>query len=608
MLEIFDLNRKKQAVLQNAYNISEVIRINAASTFEFSLPKNDYKNSYCNPLWMVRYGGGELYRIVSSTTTDNEVVYQCEHVITTLLNRVLHGFHVVGNIGVYTADVIRYVLSKQTDWVLSTCDFTRQFEYGWENENLLGALFSIPTLFTEHYMWKFDTAVFPWKLSLKKLDLSINPQLYIRSQKNMLSLSHPIDYKTICTKLTPLGAGEGVNQLDVKSVNGGKNYLLAPQKYIDKYGIIETVWTDRRYTNPQSLLEAGRTMLNELQEPYEEYSATFAQLKGGYFDEAEVGKVAQIISENEKYNNFIVEVNRNHSDLSSSTISIANKPADIATSVADLADRQRIEMTYSQGATNLYAQSLQANADTSNGTIIKFFIPNEMRIVNKVIAKIEMSQFRAYSKATEGGGNTSTTSSSGGGGYTTSDWGGGGSTTSDSGGGFYGGGSYSSTEPNSYLQVGHHCGEPVWLNNWWDHMPTHVHKIPEMPSHSHNFSVPAISISSHSHQVSMPSHSHGFNVPAHAHSFTIPAHVHAITPGIYFFGGASGFTVYVNGVQKAVYNTTSAEIDLTAFLEADGTIPRGNFHTIEIRPNALAYICIDLMVQGFIQSRGDKTV
>lgn len=608
MLEIFDLKRKKQAILENAYNISEAIKINAVSTFQFSLPKNDYKNGYCNPLWMVRYGGGELYRIVGNTTVDSEVSYQCEHVITTLLNTVLHGFHVVGNLGVYTADVIRYVLSKQTDWVLSTCDFTRQFEYGWENENLLGALFSIPTLFTDYYMWKFDTAVFPWKLSLKKLNLSINPQLYIRSQKNMLSLSHPVDYKTICTKLTPLGAGEGVNQLDIKSVNSGKNYLLAPQKYIDKYGIVETVWTDRRYTNPQSLLEAGRTMLNELQEPYEEYSVDFAQLKGGYFDVAEVGKVAQIVSGNVKYNNFIVEVNHNHSDVSSSTISIANKPADIATSVADLADRQRIEMTYSQGATNLYAQSLQANADTANGTVIKFFIPNEMRIVNKVIAKIEMSQFRAYSKATEGGGNTSTTSSSGGGGYTTSDWGGGGSTTSDSGGGYYGGGSYSSTEPNSYLQVGHHCSEPVWLNNRWDHMPTHSHEMPDMPSHSHNFSVPAISISSHSHQVSMPSHSHGFNVPAHAHSFTIPAHVHAINPGIYFFGGASGFTVYVNGVQKAVYNTTSAEIDLTAFLEADGTIPRGNFHAVEIRPNALAYICIDLMVQGFIQSRGDKTV
>lgn len=37
-------------------------------------------------------------------------------------------------------------------------------------------------------------------------------------------------------------------------------------------------------------------------------------------------------------------------------------------------------------------------------------------------------------------------------------------------------------------------------------------------------------------------------------------------------------------------------------------IPRGSWLSLEVRPDDLAYISIDLIVQGFIQSRGDNTV
>lgn len=41
---------------------------------------------------------------------------------------------------------------------------------------------------------------------------------------------------------------------------------------------------------------------------------------------------------------------------------------------------------------------------------------------------------------------------------------------------------------------------------------------------------------------------------------------------------------------------------------SDNMIPRGSWLSLEVRPDDLAYISIDLIVQGFIQSRGDKTV
>jgi hypothetical protein len=100
----------------------------------------------------------------------------------------------------------------------------------------------------------------------------------------------------------------------------------------------------------------------------------------------------------------------------------------------------------------------------------------------------------------------------------------------------------------------------------------------------------------HYHQVSM-----GFNLPNHTHD---------IVPGIYRYGNPSSFTLYINGAQKIAMVSKSFEVDITDYLvdPETGLIPRGRFHRIEVRPNDLAYITISLSVQGFMQSRGVKTV
>ena len=90
----------------------------------------------------------------------------------------------------------------------------------------------------------------------------------------------------------------------------------------------------------------------------------------------------------------------------------------------------------------------------------------------------------------------------------------------------------------------------------------------------------------------------------------IPAHEHDITPGIYFYGSPRQFDLYVNGKKKATIVSTDTELDLTQYLvdTSSKLIPRGSWLSIEIRPNDLAYVSIDMFVQGFVQSRGDATV
>lgn len=668
MLEAFDRERRKVAILQNAFGISESQRINALDTLQFSLPQSDAKADYCQPFCYVRWRGGELYRILPKAEEWGEngtLTFDCEHVLGTLMDDLLPDFHQVGNLGVYTDQVIRYVLDRQKTkrWVLDGCDFKRQYEYGWEDENLLSALFSIPKPFTEKYIWKTDTTAYPWRLSLKRLDESARPQLYIRAGKNMLSLRRTSDPKNICTRIYPKGYGEGVNQLTIQEVNGGVPYLQSPKEYTDQYGIIERVWIDRRYENPQSLKEAAQAMLEGLQQPYLEYEVEFAQLGNNALDQAEVGKIAEIITPAQRHKTYVVGIDWDYGDMTQSKLVIANRPQDIASSIADLADRQRIEQTYAQGATQLYNYSLQVNADAQNGAVVDFFVPSEMRVVNALRCKIRMDRFRSYSKATEDGGRSTQTSSSGGGSRQTSSSGGGSRQTSSSGGGTSkstaadggvskstqsGGGTQTTSGPSSTRTTngggGGTSGDGGYLNFDRDtgyspvpegmgthkhdmilNIPSHAHSIPShshgmdhthtvaIPDHVHEFSVPnhvhEFEIRDHAHTVEVPAHTHTVNIPDHTHKVDIPTHRHDIVPGIYFFGGANRFDIYVNGTKRGSYEGTTAELDITKFLlGSDGKISRGSYQTLEVRPNGLAYISVTLTVQGFVQSRGDMTV
>jgi len=581
MLELFDRQRMRIKILQNVCNVTEEQPINALWHLSFALPYDDPKNAACQPFRYIRYNGGELYRILPQESEVDDtglITYSCEHVLATLLDRVMFGWRQVGNLGTYTADVINYLLGQQLErnWVLSECDFSRQFEYGWEQENLLAALFSVPKPFTENYIWHTDTSTYPWKLSLKRLDENQPPQLYVRRSKNLLQMRRSSDPQNICTRLYPLGYGEGVNQLSIAQINGGIPYLESPPEVVAQYGIIERVWIDRRYENAESLKAAAQAMLSELQQPQVEYEIEFAELQGGELDRAETGKIVEIIDPETgvREKTYITDLQIDYEDVKNSTLTVANRLQDIASTVADLADRQRIEMTYSQGATQLYSQALQGNADANNGTVMDFYIPAEMRVINKVMAKVRMGAFRAYSKATEGGGATATTTSSGGGTSTSTSSGGGRTSTTGQSGG------------KTTLE------------------DTSVPSSESATRHVHNFWLPK-----HEHDVSIPSHRHDFEVDDHTHSITLPAHDHEIAPGIYFFGNPQSFALLVNGTQKAVFNATTAEIDLTPYLVgSDGLIPRGSWQNVEIRPNDLAYITIDMYVQGFVQSRGDNVV
>ena len=442
MLNVYDrATRKKTAVLQNAFDIDETQELNQIYSLSFTLPYEDNKNKYCLPRHYVRYGDdGQLYRIKSPKVNDNSVgtvTYECEHVITTLCDDIMFGSFTYGGKGVPTKTTINWLLSQQKtkNWKLGTCAFTRYFEYNWEQENLLNALYSIPKEFADAYMWDFDTISYPWTISLKLIDKTAPPEYYLRARSNILASGTSADYANICTRIYPLGYGEGVNQLTIKeatitnavtstidgkevNVNAtvsetsttkyGNTFIQSPQSYIDKYGIVEKVLVDRRFEQANTLFGYAKSMLDVYQEPTMSRSfdvTDLHQITNRALDDAQVGKICKMTQDNTIA--YITKTHRRLDVAGDLQIDLSTKATDIASNVADLADRIRIESVYAQGATQIYQHSKDANAvpvydkngaiTNGKGMMLNLYFPAEMKQINKVLLRMKLKKFRCYS-------------------------------------------------------------------------------------------------------------------------------------------------------------------------------------------------------------------
>ena len=613
-LEIYDMDRVPVCMLQNAFDIQEQQSLNALWYLDFKLPATDAKNEFCNAYWYARFNDGELYRIFPNGYNDAFDLpyysYHCEHVLATLLNKVMPGIVTMGGYYQPTPDVLRAILAKQDtqDWVLGECDFSRRFEYGFEKENLLAALFSVPQCFDEDYIWTFETKGYPWVLNLKRLNKNAEPVLNVRYGYNRLSYNRQPDYTNHVTKLYAYGSGEGVNQLNINKFTNGLGYILADKGHIEKYGIRESIWVDRRYENEETLYAAAQSMLSELCDPITSYSC-------GFIGDVKIGEVVNIIDYEQTY---VVKKIITYGDIDDIQYELSNKQPTLASTIADLANRQRIETTYSQGATNIYSVCFVDNADANNGLDCDFYMPRSMRFVNKVVAKIKYDSFRAYSGTTEQGGSISSTSAAGGQTSSTSESGGGG--TSAAGGGqsktsASGGGATESTnqfdlasDTGTYgiISLTGYSGLTSTTSGHSHKVPDHMHRIRvtnfahkhsvTIPSHRHSFE-----IDDHVHE--LPAHTHSFSLPAHSHTFELPSHKHDIEPGIHRYGNPTQVELKVNGNSKGFFEDRSFEVDITEWLaNDDGMISRGSFQTLSVVPNDIAHISVSLTVIGFIQS------
>lgn len=635
-VKILDKQMRPLAYLQNAFDIGYEKGVNEIWSAHFSLPLNDPKNEYCQPFHFAEITDdrtGEyigLFRIEPSLAKKDEssqkIEYRLYHVAITLSDGVLFDYHQTDN--QTTRYNIEYILSHQitSHFVLGDCEFTRYFSYKFEDENgLLGPLFSIPEPFDKEYIWEYDTTSYPWKLHLRKPSNEVACE--IRYGSNLIGIEREYDPEVIVNRIYAKGYGEGINSLRIDSVNNGVPYVEDAES-IQKYGLRPYIWVDKRFEKAESLKANALALLKKWKDPIPTYrisAADISSLTNADKHRLKEGRIVRVIDDELGTFEQRIMLERKPDIVGQPgdiRLEIGNVTEDIATQTNDLQRRQKINETYSQGATNLSTHDFEDNADANHPAVLKFNLPDEMVRINKLYLTFETDYFRAYSKSAKAGGQV-VKSTSAGGGQTTSA--GGGQTTSSGGGQTTssGGGQTTSSGGGTSTTSGQANGFPATIIPYMTGMA-----IPDGSSHIHGVAIDTadfnhwhtVSISAHTHTVANHTHSvanhthevsnHTHTVSPHTHDIELEPHTHPLEYGIYKHNTLpTKVTIKVDG-QTVPYTALSADnLDLIPYLAKDsqGNILRGA-HRIEISPNDLARISAQVMVQFFIQSRGGTRV
>ncbi|MFR2150461.1 MAG: phage tail spike protein [Christensenellales bacterium] len=354
---------------------------------------------------------------------------KCDQVLCTLSDDITPTYMQIGGNGQPLASCIRQVLACQQTarWKLGRCDFATLYEYSFASEGLLSALLKLIEPIPDALMTT-DTTGYPWTLNVVRADDTDATEL--RYSRNMEEISEEVLDTDFATRLYPLGYGEGVNQLNIKSVNGGTAYIDSPTQAL--WGVVSKPYVDTTITDAVTLLAQGRAALELCCNPHVSYGVAckdISILTGEPLDAFYTGRMARII-----YRDYGLTIRARVREIHypkpitepwNAKLTIANRSADVASVIAQLQRTSRIEQLYGQGSTTFYSGGIEQNADKDTPAEGDIYIPDDMVHINAIMLKVTLSAFRADSKGAKGGGGTVTTTRASGGGTQTSEAGGG---------------------------------------------------------------------------------------------------------------------------------------------------------------------------------------
>lgn len=616
MLKILDVNRQNVAYLENAYGVSYEKEVNKIATASFKLPLNDSKNEKIKHLQYVEIIDDDneyigLFRIMPTQTVVSEseqsVTYQCNHVLTTLMDSVIFRYHEISP-NTSTREVLEYLLNLQKvkHWRLGTCDFTRYFQYSWENVNgIVDAIFSVPKAFDEDYMFTFDTTSYPWTLNL--IQPPTAPTCYIHESLNLKGLKIESNPNQMINRIYPLGIGEGVNQLNIKKVNPtGQAYIENAQSIVDN-GLIEYIWVDRRFTDAKLLMQSAQSLLTKFSQPIVSWETDAIDLIKSSTDKKipqmtklRVGNVVRLSTEKFGIVNLRI-LKESKSDVfgdpGNIKLSIGNVMNDLGTTQADIERKIEINQLYSQGATNILNYDKADNADEQYPVKFRIYIDDDVVKINTCELTFETTKFRAYSKTLKASGKVVKSTSSGGGSVQ--------SVTSQAAG--------QSTQTSSANGSHRHR---VFIDQTNFVGPQNF-KDGIFSAYGYGFFgikttgggdiYTEQAADNHTHTVTTPSHTHNVSItiPNHTHDIDIPEHTHEIQYGIYEDNDvADRVKITVDGNTIPGTDTSKERFNIVEYLSksTDGTINRG-WHEIVMTPNKRARIEAQITMRVFIKSQ-----
>lgn len=242
-------------ILNDAVNVTEQRKINDLACLEFDYPMNDKARLICEN--MLVSNQGRIYEILRITRKmdSGDII----HVVAADMfsRRAKHTFlpNIPDLIGKKVSEVIGKALETATDFSLFTDEELSALGMNWVgNDEFLIDFFSTDKI----TLWAFLQTVIA---NLGRGELYSNGRKFsivdrigqdrgvrLSLDKNMQNIEIERDTEDIITKLTPFGADD----LTVKSVNNGKEYILSPNA--DIYGVHEGYKDYSDYTDPNKIL------------------------------------------------------------------------------------------------------------------------------------------------------------------------------------------------------------------------------------------------------------------------------------------------------------------------------------------------------------------
>ena len=308
----------------------------------------------------------------------------CDQALCTLKDGLVPGYHQFGGTTQNLRGAIESVLVYQSEplWALERCDFDTHYEYGICDESPYTALLMLLEPIPDA-MIVTDTTERPWKLSVVRMTDEDASEL--RYSRNMEEVVETIQDGFFATRLFPRGYGEGVNQLTIRDVNGGVEYIEAPQAVRDTWGTVSEPYINTTITDALTLKAEAEVALELCQTPnvsYKVKAADLSKLTGEPLDAFYKGRMVRKI-----YRETGLVVRTRVTDIHkpkpkaepwNAKLTLSTQPQSVATVIADLARQSKIQNTYGQGSTFIYADSFEQNCDKDTPAEGDIYIPESM--------------------------------------------------------------------------------------------------------------------------------------------------------------------------------------------------------------------------------------
>lgn len=520
------------------------LQLTPLSTAVMELPPDEPQTPVGGFVELYGPGGSEgVFRVASVETEWSGAPLRrvrLEHALCTLGDGLLFGYHLFD--GLSTRQVLEQLLSLQPvkRWTLGECDLDAGLSYTFENGSLLEAVLGVLPPLPQPCALAFDFTTLPWTLHLRRLPQDIASEC--RLSRNLTSLTMAVDRTDLCTRIYPLGYGEGADQLTIRDVNGGVPYLDADT--IGLWGVAEAAYADTTITDENTLRAAALAMLDRVKNPVMTVEVAALELSaetGLTLDRFRLGTLCRLaLPGSGDMTLRIVALRRPDAlgDPVQTRLTLSNRTEGASADIARLLKKSLVSEVYSQGAASQFCLPFADNADSEHPAVMRFYLDKDAVHVNAVKVKYALEPFRGYTKAQSGGGGHATVSSE--------------EKLVSSGTS----GAVGATGTNQSLYG--------------------------TTNHYHNLI-----------RVNLP-----------AIEMTLPSHTHPTALGIYEGETASAVAIEVDGTAVPSAAISGGEFDACAYLSKDGRgkIRRGAWHEIRFTPSGLTRVSVNVYVRTFLRS------